>query len=73
MSRVNDKQVISTEWPQSQIEIPERRLTFFEREGDRQKERDREQEPDLNDDLDNDLVNYNECSAKEMRSICGQI
>lgn len=47
-------------------------LNLFRAKG-REREGEREQEPNLNDDLDNDLVNYNECSAKEMRSICGQI
>lgn len=56
----------------SQIEIPERRLTFLRPRG-RERKREREQEPELNDDLDNDLVNYDECWAKEMRSICEQM
>lgn len=58
---------------QSQKEIPERRLTFYRAKEERGKESEREQEPDLNDDLDNDLVNHNECSSKEMRSICEQM
>lgn len=48
-------------------------FNLFQAKGERGRESEREQEPDLNDDLDNDLVNHNECSAKEMRSICEQM